>query len=38
MLDPEAFEKAWAEGRAMILEEAVVYALSEAGATERPRP
>ena len=38
MLDPEAFEKAWAEGRAMTLEEAVGYALSEAGAPERPRP
>ena len=34
MLDPEAFEAAWAEGRAMTLEQAVAYALSEAGATE----
>jgi predicted ATPase/transcriptional regulator with XRE-family HTH domain len=31
-LDPEAFETAWAEGRAMTIEEAVAYALSEAGA------
>ncbi len=37
ILDPGTFEKAWAEGRAMTLEEAVAYALSEAGATERPR-
>jgi predicted ATPase len=38
MLGPATFEKAWAEGRAMTLEEAVAYALSEAGATERQRP
>ena len=38
MLDSEAFEKAWAEGRAMTLEEAVAYALSEADASEEPKP
>jgi hypothetical protein len=37
-LDPEAFEAVWDEGRAMTLEEAVAYALSEAGAQEEPRP
>jgi non-specific serine/threonine protein kinase len=37
MLDPEAFEAAWAEGRAMTLEEAVAYALSEAGASGTAR-
>jgi non-specific serine/threonine protein kinase len=36
-LDPEAFEKAWAEGRSMTPEEVVAYALSEAGASGRPR-
>jgi hypothetical protein len=36
-LDPEAFEKAWAEGRAMTPEEAVAYAHSEVGASGRPR-
>ncbi len=34
----DSVEKAWAEGRAMTLGEAVAYALSEAGATERQRP
>jgi ATP/maltotriose-dependent transcriptional regulator MalT len=29
MLDPEAFEAAWAEGRTMTLEQAVAYALEE---------
>lgn len=38
MLGPGTFEKAWAEGRAITLEEAVAYALSGAGATERQRP
>jgi hypothetical protein len=37
MLDSEAFEAAWAEGRAMTLEEAVAYALSEAGASGKAR-
>jgi tetratricopeptide (TPR) repeat protein len=37
MLDSEAFEAAWAEGRAMTLEEAVAYALSEAGAPGKAR-
>jgi hypothetical protein len=34
----DSVEKAWAEGRAMTRGEAVAYALSEAGATERQRP
>ena len=29
MLDPQAFEAAWAEGRAMTLEQAVAYALED---------
>ena len=29
MLEPEAFEKAWAEGRAMPLERAVEYTLED---------
>jgi hypothetical protein len=37
MLDSEAFEAAWAEGRAMTLEEAVAYALSEAGVSGKAR-
>ncbi|HEV2124887.1 MAG TPA: protein kinase, partial [Chloroflexota bacterium] len=37
-LGESAFEEAWVEGRAMTVEQAVAYALSETGATERPRP
>jgi hypothetical protein len=38
MLDPGDFEEAWAEGRAMGLEEAVAYALSGADAPKEPGP
>ena len=38
MLDPGAFEEAWAKGQAMGLEEAVAYALSRAHAPEEPVP
>jgi hypothetical protein len=38
MLDPEAFEEAWAEGRTMGLEEVVAYALSGADAPKEPGP
>jgi hypothetical protein len=41
-LDEEAFEAAWAEGRAMTLEQAVEYALDHATtpdtAPQRPTP
>ena len=37
-LDPGAFERAWTEGRAMTLEEAVAYTLLEADAPESPKP
>jgi hypothetical protein len=36
-LDPEAFERAWADGRAMTPEETVAYAQSEAGVSGAPR-
>ena len=36
-LDPEAFERAWAEGRSMTPEEAGAYARSEADASGGPR-
>jgi non-specific serine/threonine protein kinase len=36
-LDPESFERAWAEGRAMTPEQAAAYAHSEAGALGGPR-
>jgi hypothetical protein len=36
-LDPEAFERAWADGRAMTPEETVAYAQSEAGLSGAPR-
>jgi predicted ATPase/transcriptional regulator with XRE-family HTH domain len=38
MLDPGAFEEAWAEGQAMGLEEAVAYALSGIDAPKGPEP
>ncbi len=36
LLDPEAFEKAWAEGASLTIEEAVVYASRARGERKRP--
>ena len=37
-LDPESFATAWAEGRAMTLEQAIAYALETRESPERPSP